>query len=205
MLLAPGEVLHGDPPQLALEDGRAAVRIRGHRQHAALHAQPATAPAPNRSYHDRAAAIDVAIEQAVQGHDRVVVRGRGVHEVHDDPRLLARGPPRDSTHALLVHAPGGGRGQVHAHRRARRVPALGQQLRVDQHVDVVALVSGEDAGELALGRLTRDSLGLDARLDEGLGHVMGVAHAGGVDHAGHVLEADPVEVGHGRVERALVE
>ena len=34
---------------------------------------------------------------------------------------------------------------------------------------------------------------------------MGVAHARGVDDAGHVLEADPVEIGDGRVERALVE
>ena len=29
---------------------------------------------------------------------------------------------------------------MHADRRARRVPALGEQLRVDQHVDLAALV-----------------------------------------------------------------
>jgi hypothetical protein len=42
---------------------------------------------------------------------------------------------------------------VEADRRARRVPALGEQLRVDEDVDVAALVVGEDLGQLALGRL----------------------------------------------------
>ena len=95
--------------------------------------------------------------------------------------------------------------EVHADGRARRVPALGQQLRVHQHVDLAALVGGEDARELALRRLARHALGLHARVLERLGHVVGVLHAGGVDHARQVLEAHPVEVGDRRVERPLVE
>src|SRR5436190_16410134 len=37
------------------------------------------------------------------------------------------------------------------------VPALGQQLGVDQHIDVAALVAREDLGEFALSRLARRS------------------------------------------------
>jgi len=39
---------------------------------------------------------------------------------------------------------------VHADRRPRRVPALGQQHRVAEHIDVAALEAGEDLGQLAL-------------------------------------------------------
>ena len=49
LLLAPAQVLHGDPPQLALEDLRAALRIGGDRHHAPLDAQPPAAPAPHRA------------------------------------------------------------------------------------------------------------------------------------------------------------
>ena len=40
--------------------------------------------------HDRAAAVDVAVEQAVEGHDRLVGGCRRVDEVDHQPRLLAR-------------------------------------------------------------------------------------------------------------------
>jgi len=40
---------------------------------------------------------------------------------------------------------------VHADRRARRVPALGEQLRVDEDVDVAVLVLGEDLGSSRFG------------------------------------------------------
>ena len=73
VLLAPGQVLDGDPPQLALEDLRAPLRVGGHRQHAALDAQAAAAAAAHRADDDRAAAVDVAVEQRVQRDDRVVV------------------------------------------------------------------------------------------------------------------------------------
>ena len=94
---------------------------------------------------------------------------------------------------------------MHADGRARGVPALREQLRVDQHVDVAALVAGEDLGQLALGRLARDGLGLEADVAERLGDVVGVAHAGGVDDAGDPVEAGLVEVGDREVERQLVQ
>ena len=162
-LLAVVEVLDGDPPQLALEDLDPPVLVGRDRQHAALDAQPAPAAAAHRADDDRAAAVDVAVQQRVQRHDRVVVLGRRMHEVDDDARLLARLAARDAADALLVDALGGGRREVHADRRARRVPALGEQLRVDQHVDVAALVAREDLRQLALGRLARDGLRLHAR------------------------------------------
>ena len=134
-LLAVVEVLDGDPPQLALEDLDPAVLVGGHGEHAALDAQPAAAAAAHRADDDRAAAVDVAVQQRVQRHDRVVVLGRRMHEVDDDARLLARLAAGDAADALLVDAPRGGRREVHADGRARRVPALGEQLGVDQHVD----------------------------------------------------------------------
>ena len=182
-LLAVVEVLDGDPPQLALEDLDAPVLVRGDRHHAALDAQPPPAAAAHRADDDRAAAVDVAVQQRVQRHDRVVVLGRRVDEVDDDARLLARMAARDAADALLVDALGGGRGEVHADGGARRVPALGEQLRVDQHVDVAALVGGEDPRQLALLRLAGDGLRLHPDVAEGLGDVVGVAHAGGVDDA----------------------
>ena len=121
------------------------------------------------------------------------------------PGLLARVAARDAADALLVDALRGGRREVHADRRARRVPALGEQLGVDEHVDVAALVGGEDLGQLALLRLAGDGLRLHAVVAEGLGDVVGVAHAGGVDDAGDAVEARLVEVGDRHVERQLVE
>src|SRR6202522_3955585 len=118
-----------------------------------------------------------------------------MHEVDDKAPLLAGVPARDAADALLVDALGGGRREVHADGRARAVPALGEQLRVDQHVDVAALVTRENAGELALGRLTGNRLRLQAFRAERLGEVVGVAHAGRVDDAGYAVEARLVEVG----------
>src|SRR4051812_12868565 len=205
VLLLPREVLDGDPPQLALEDRRAPVWIVRDRQNAALDAEAPATAAPHRADDDRAAAIDVAVEQRMKRHHRVVVlRGR-VHEVDDDAGLLAGVPARDAPDALLVDALRSGRREVHADGGARRVPALGEQLRVHEHVDLAALVSGEDARELALRRLSGDALRLHAGVLEGLGHVVGVAHAGRVHDAREVLEAHAVEVRDRRVERALVE
>ena len=90
VLLAVVEVLDGDPPQLALEDREPPLLLGAHRQHAALHAHAPAAPAAHRADDDRPAAVDVAVEQRVQRHDRVVVLGGGVHEVDDEARLLAR-------------------------------------------------------------------------------------------------------------------
>ena len=128
-------------------------------KHAALDPDAAAAAAAHRPDDDRAAAVDVAVEQRVQRHDRVVVLGRRVDEVDHDPGLLARVAAGDAADALLVDALGGGRRQVHADRRAGAVPALGQQLRVDEHVDLAGLVVGEDLRQLALGRLAGDRPG----------------------------------------------
>ena len=84
MLLAVVEVLDGDPPQLALEDLDPPLGLGRHRQHAALDAHAAAAAAAHRADDDRAAAVDVAVEQRVQRHDRVVVLGRGMDEVDDE-------------------------------------------------------------------------------------------------------------------------
>ena len=121
----------------------------------------------------------------MQRDDRVVVLGRGVHEVDDEPRLLAGVAAGDAPDALLVDALGRRRREVHADRRARAVPALGEQLRVDQHVDLAALVAREHRRELALGRLAGDGLRLEPFGAEGFGEVVRVAHARRVDHAGH--------------------
>ena len=153
MLLAVVEVLDGDPPQLTLEDREPPLLLGAHRQHAPLDAHPAPAAAAHGTDDDRAAAVDVAVEQRVQRDDGIVVLGGRVHEVDDQPRLLARVPARDAPDALLVDALGGRRRQMHADGRPRAVPALGEQLCVDQHVDVAALVAREDLGQLALGGL----------------------------------------------------
>ena len=205
VLLAVVEVLDGDPPQLALEDLGPPLRLGADGQHAALDAHPPAAAAAHRADDDRAAAVDVAVQQRVQRHDGVVVLGRRVDEVDDDARLLAGMAAGDAPDALLVDALGGGRREVHADGRARAVPALGEQLGVDQHVDLAALVVGEDRRELALGGLAGDRLRLDPGVAERLGDVVGVADAGGVDDAGHAVEAGLVEVGDGEVERRLVE
>jgi hypothetical protein len=88
----------------------------------------------------------------VQRDDALVVRGRLRREVDDDPGFLARMRPHDPADPLLVDALRRGRREVHADRRARRVPALGEQHRVDQDVDLAALVGGERLGELDRGR-----------------------------------------------------
>ena len=112
----------------------------------------------------------------------------------------------DAPDALLVDALGGGRRQVHADRRPRAVPALGQQLRVDQHVDLAGLVVGQDlAPARAWGSRPTRAMRVHPEVPERLGDVVGVAHAGGVDDAGHAVEASLVEVGDGHVERRLVE
>ncbi len=141
----------------------------------------------------------------MQRHDRVVVLGRGVDEVDDEPRLLAGVAAGDASDALLVDALGRRRGEVHADGGARAVPALGQQLGVDQHVDVTALIAGEDLDELALGRLAGDCLRLDPLGPERFGEVVGVAHAGRIDDPRDAVEARFVEVGDGDVEGLLVE
>ena len=94
---------------------------------------------------------------------------------------------------------------MHDDGRARRVPALGEQHRVDEHVDLAALVGGEDLGELDGRRAPADGLGLQAGGAELLREVVGVLDAGGVDDAGRRVEAVAVEAGRGLVEGDVVE
>ncbi len=106
---------------------------------------------------------------------------------------------------LLVDPPRGGRRQVHAERRPRRVPALGEQHRVAEHVDLAALEAGEDLGEFALRRLARDGARRHPGVLQRPRDVLRVLHAGGVENAGHAAEAGLVEVGDRHVEGLLVE
>ena len=76
VLLGVVEVLDGDPPELALEHGQAALGIGRDGHDPALDAHPPAAAAAHRADDDRAAAVDVAVEQAVQGDDRLVVGRR---------------------------------------------------------------------------------------------------------------------------------
>ena len=160
VLLGVVEVLDRDPPDLPFEDLHPVLLDVGDRDDPPLDPDLAPAPAPHRPDDDRAAAVDVAVEQAVQGDDRLVVGRRRVDEVDHQARLLARRPAGDAADPLLVDPPRGGRRQVHADRRPRAVPALGEQHRVAEDVDVAALEAGEDLGQLALGRLAGDGLGL---------------------------------------------
>jgi hypothetical protein len=106
VLLAVVEVLDRDAPQLALEDLVTALFLRRDRDDAALDAHAAPAAAAHRPDDDRAAAVDVAVQQRVQRHDGVVVLGRRVDEVDDDARLLAGCRRVTRPDALLVDALG---------------------------------------------------------------------------------------------------
>lgn len=94
---------------------------------------------------------------------------------------------------------------MHADRRPRAVPTLGQQHRVAEDVDVAALEAGEDFRQLALRRFAGDRLGVDPGIAEGFGDVLRVLNAGRVEDTGDFAEARAVEVGDRDVERLLVE
>ena len=104
----------------------------------------------------------------MEGDDRLVVGRRRVDEVDDEPGLLAGGAAGDAADPLLVDAARGGRRQVHADRRPRRVPALGEEHRVAEDVDLAALEPGEDLGQFALRRLAGDGAGVDPGVCEAL-------------------------------------
>src|SRR6185436_16413029 len=97
----------------------------------------------------------------------------------------------------------GRRREVHADGRARRVPPFGEQLRVDEDVDLTALVGGERLGELDRRRLAADGLGLEADRAELLREVVGVLDTGRVDDPRRVVEAVAVQR-RGRLVQGLV-
>ena len=149
--------------------------------------------------------VEVGVEQRVERDDALGVGGALRDEVDDDARLLARVRAHDPADPLLVDPLGRGGREVHADGGARRVPALGEELRVDQDVDLAALVGGERLGELARRRPARDGHRLEARRAELLGEVVGMVDTGRVDDPGRRSEAIPVEARRGLVERDVVE
>ena len=179
VLLGVVEVLDRDPPELALEHREPALGVGRDGNHAALDPDLATAAAAHGPDDDRTAAVDVAVEQAVQRDDRLVVGRRRVDEIDDQARLLARVPAGHAADPLLVDAARGGRGEVHADRRPGRVPTLGEQHRVAEDVDLAALEPGEDLGQLALRRLAGDRLGVDPGLAKRRRDVVRVPDAAG--------------------------
>ena len=104
MLLGVVKALDRDSPELALEHREAPIGVRRDRHDSLFDPDPSPAPTPHRADDYRAAAVDVAVQQAVKGDDRLVVRGRGMHEVDDQPRFFARVSPRDAPDPLLVDA-----------------------------------------------------------------------------------------------------
>ena len=106
MLLAIVKVLHGDAPELPLEHRETPLLLGAHGKDTALDAHPAPASAPHGADDDRAAAVDVAVQQGMQRDDGIVVLGRGMHEVDDQAGLLARVATCDAPDALLVDALG---------------------------------------------------------------------------------------------------
>ena len=148
-----------DALPLALDHGDAAADVRRDRDEPRRRREPAAGAAlraaARRGRDARALAVEVGVEQRVQRDDALVVRRALRDEVDDDARLLARVQAHDPADALLVDALRRGRREVHADRRARRVPAFGEQLRVDQHVDLAALVGGERLREADRRRAAR--------------------------------------------------
>ncbi len=145
------------------------------------------APARRRG-HPCARPVEVRVEQRMEG-DRALVVGRRVRdEVDHDPGFLARVHPHDPADALLVDTAARGRREMHADRGARRVPALCEQHRVDQDVDLSALVGGERLGQLERRCLAADRLRLQARGAKLAREVVGVLDAGRVDDPGVSLK-----------------
>jgi hypothetical protein len=133
------------------------------------------------------------------------VRRRVVDEVDNDAGLLARVDAHDPPDSLLVDAPTGRRREVHADGRARRVPALGEELGVDEHVDLASLVGRKRLGELERRRASADRLGLEPGGAELTREVVGVLHPRGVDDPGGVVEPVAVEARGCLVDQLVVE
>ena len=151
-LLVLVEVARVDALPLALDHGEPAAHVGRHghepRRRRQLAARTALHAAARRGRDAGALAVEVGVEQRVERDDAVVVGRVLRREVDDDARLLARMRAHDPADPLLVHALRGRRRKVHDDGRARRVPALGEQHRVDQDVDLAALVGRERLGEL---------------------------------------------------------
>ena len=208
-LLVVVEVARVGPLPFARDHGEPALHVRGHRHEPRRRRQfpagPALDTASRRRGDPRALAVEVGVQQAVQRDDALVVRRALGREVDHHARLLARVHAHDPADPLLVDASRGGRGKVHADRRAWRVPAFSEQHRVDEHVDLAALVGGKGLGELHGRRAAAHGLGLEPRGPEFLRQVVRVLDAGRVDDPRRVLEAVAVEACRRLVESRVVE
>ena len=121
------------------------------------------------------------------------------------PASLRRMHAHDAADPLLVDAAAGRRREVHADGRARRVPALREQLRVHEDVDLAALVGGQRLGQLERRRLPAHRLGLQPGRAELPRQVVGVLDAGRVDDARRLGEAVAVEARRRLVDQLVVE
>ena len=118
MLLGVVEVLHRCSPEITFEHFEPALGFARYRDDSLLDPDLSSAASPDGADHDRSAAIDISVEQAVQGDDRLVMGGGGVDEIDHDSGFLARVATGDSTDPLLVDPPRSGRRKVHANGRS---------------------------------------------------------------------------------------
>ena len=208
-LLVLVEELGVDPLPLALDHGEPARDVRRHRDEPRRRREAAACAALDAAARRRgdagALAVEVRVEQRVERDDALAVRGGLRDEVEDHTGLLARVRAHDPADPLLVDAPRRGRREVHADCRAGRVPALGEQHRVDEYVDLAALVGGERLRELDGRRAARDGFRLQAGSPELLREVVRVVDAGRVDDSGRGVEALAVEARRRLVQRLVVE
>ncbi len=208
-LLVVVEELRVDSLPLALDHSEPARDVGGHRDEPRRRREMATSsalhPAARRRRDACALAVEVGVEQRVERDDPLVVRGRLRREVDDDPRLLAWVRPHDPADSLLVHALRRRRCEVHADGRARRVPALGEQHGVDQHVDLAALVGRERLRELDGRCAAGDRLRLQPGGTELLREVVGVVDTGCIDDPGRGVEPLAVQARGGLVQGLVVE
>ena len=190
LLLVERQAIDGDGLPVVADNLRTPHRIGrdGHDPWRLAHErlwQPApTAAHARRSRRNERARLErIDVEQRVQGDRAVCVRCSGLGEVDDDAGFLAAMEAHDATNALLVDATTGGRCEVHADGGARRVPALSEQLGVDQHVDFATLVGGKRLGEFARWRASRDCGGFESNRPHRCRNTNGVVDTGGVDDA----------------------
>jgi hypothetical protein len=128
-----------------------------------------------------------------------------VNEVHNNPGFLTWMAAGYTAHTLLIDPLGSCGGKVEADSCARGVPTLGEELCVDEYVNLASLVIREHPGKVTLGRLTTDRLSLDANVAEGTRNIVRVPNAGGIDNTRRVTETGSVEIRNGKVEGQLVE
>src|SRR5919108_439391 len=111
----------------------------------------------------------------------------------------------DPADTLLVDATAGGRREMHADRGARGVPTFGEKHRVDENVDLSALVRGECLGEADGRRTAADRLSLQTCCAKLTSEVVGVLYAGRVDDPRRIVEADAIQARSGLVDELVVE